>query len=195
MSITVKCSPRGPLQENTYVVRDDATGLYAIVDPGCIGDDIRAEIGDRENLKLIMLTHGHPDHFHSAADYISEYPDALFVAPEKEKYLLNKGGCPVAGRYVTEGDTVSLGETEFSFIETPGHTEGGMCILTGKFMFSGDTLFRLSVGNTSFETGDWDTLESSIKNKLFTLDEDIVVYPGHGSPTTIGFEKKANPFV
>ena len=94
-----------------------------------------------------------------------------------------------------EGDVITLGETELRVIETPGHTGGGICFVTDREVFTGDTLFKLSVGRTDLETGDWDALMDSIKTKLYTLDDDLVVYPGHGLETTIGYEKKANPFV
>ena len=94
-----------------------------------------------------------------------------------------------------EGDIITLGETELRVIETPGHTAGGICFATDREIFTGDTLFRLSVGRTDLPTGDWETLVKSITEKLYTLDEDLTVYPGHGDPTTIGYEKRANPFV
>lgn len=200
MSIKVETYSRGPLGENTYLLTDENTGYKTIIDPGYIGNDIRSEIGDKENLKFIMLTHGHYDHFYSAEKYLEEYPEAQFVAPKKEVYLMSKNRiakpkCPEADIYVVEGDKIYFGDSVFEFIETPGHTEGGVCIKTGDIIFTGDTLFKLSVGNTSFETGDWHTLLDSIKNKLYTLDDDTIIYPGHGAPSTIGFEKRANPFV
>ena len=110
--------------------------------------------------------------------------------------LSNGGGtCPEAQVLLREGDTITLGETVLRVIETPGHTEGGICFVTDNEVFTGDTLFRLSVGNTSLETGDWKTMEESIRNKLYTLDEELVVYPGHGPATKIGYEKRSNPFV
>ena len=105
------------------------------------------------------------------------------------------GVCPEASLLLNEGDTVTLGGTQFRVIETPGHTGGGVCFATDKEIFTGDTLFRLSVGRTDLPTGDWNTLVKSISERLYTLDEELVVYPGHGAPTTIGYEKKANPFV
>ncbi len=208
MSIIVKKYPKGPLAENTYLITDEATGYKAIVDPGYIGKDIIAEIGEKSNLKYIFLTHGHYDHFYSAGEFLKEFPEAKFVAPKKDMYLMSKDWnkdvlafgnstpqCPEADIYVVEGDVVTLGDSDFEFIETPGHTEGGICIKSGDILFSGDTLFKLSVGNSSFETGNWDALLDSIKNKLYVLDENTTVYPGHGLPTTIAFEKKANPFV
>jgi glyoxylase-like metal-dependent hydrolase (beta-lactamase superfamily II) len=105
------------------------------------------------------------------------------------------GICPEPHRPVSEGDEINLGETVFRVISTPGHTEGGICFATDRELFSGDTLFRLSVGNSNLETGDWETLVDSIRTKLYSLDDEMIVYPGHGPATTIGYEKKANPFV
>ena len=208
MSLTVKCFAAGPLGENTYVITDDATGFKAVVDPGYFGMDVRMEIQNNAYLKYILLTHGHYDHYAAVQEYLDEYISAVFVAPAGEHYLMYESrehlmmsgglsgrGCPQAKRFVREGDTIELGETTIRVIETPGHTEGGICFATDHEVFSGDTLFRLSVGNTSFETGDWGTMVNSIQNKLYTLNDDTIVYPGHGPATTIGYEKRANPFV
>ena len=210
MSLEVKLFPYGPMEENTYLVTENASGYSAVVDPGYLIPYEEMGLRDKSDLKYILLTHGHYDHFAAAEGYITEYPEALFIAPAGEEYLLSgkntenkwmamqNGGssaCPPAGRLVSEGDTIILGDERISVIETPGHTEGGVCYFAGNLIFSGDTLFRLSVGNTSFETGDWDTMLNSIRTKLYTLDDDVVVYPGHGAATTIGYEKRANPFV
>ena len=122
---------------------------------------------------------------------------AKFAGPEKEFKLLawDLHRCPEPGYLLKEGDVITLGETDLRVIETPGHTAGGICFATDREVFTGDTLFRLSVGRTDLPTGDWYTLVDSIKNKLYTLDDEMVVYPGHGGPTTIGYEKRANPFV
>ena len=208
MSLTVKCFAAGPLGENTYVITDDATGFKAVIDPGYYGMDVRMEIQSNAYLKYILLTHGHYDHYAALREYMDEYISASFIAPAGEHYLMyesrehlmmsggrSASGLPQAKRFVREGDTIELGETMLRVIETPGHTEGGICFATDHEVFSGDTLFRLSVGNTSFETGDWATMVNSIQNKLYTLDDDTVVYPGHGPATTIGYKKRANPFV
>lgn len=207
MSLDIKVFTHGVLAENTYLVTEEESLDQIIIDPGCIGDDVINCINNN-HLKYIILTHGHFDHFNSAEEYLNKYPEAVFLAPKNDMYLMSKGThtefslmgirhnpCPPADEYVVEGDIYKLGEYEINFIETPGHTEGGICVLIGDKLFSGDTLFRLSVGNTSFETGNFNTLVNSIQNKLFTLDDDIVVYPGHGAETTIGYEKRANPFV
>ena len=205
MSLDIKCFPMGPLQENTYLITDTATGQQAVIDPGYFGRQITSEITD---LRYILLTHGHYDHYAAAHRYIEDYPDAVFVAPADETYLLhggrdNKrmalsdggGTCPEADSLVREGDVISLGETILRVLDTPGHTEGGICYVTDNEVFTGDTLFRLSVGNTSLETGSWPTMVDSIKDKLYTLDDAMIVYPGHGPATQIGYEKRSNPFV
>ena len=205
MSLETKCFPLGPLQENTYLITDTETGQQAVIDPGYYGPQITSEISD---LRFILLTHGHYDHYAAARMFVDNYPDAVFSAPAGETYLLhggldNKwmaishgGGSDYpAGRLLSEGDIITLGKTDLLVIETPGHTEGGICYVTDHEVFTGDTLFRLSVGNSSLETGNWETMVSSIQNKLYTLDEELIVYPGHGPATQIGYEKRSNPFV
>ena len=195
MSLQVKCYPKGIYQENTYLIEDDATGFKAIIDPGYFDAEVRMDIQNNAYLKYMLLTHAHQDHFSAAKHYLDEYTSLKYAAPEKDKALLERYQTPMPTHWVKEGDVINLGETEIRVIETPGHTAGGICFVTDEYVFSGDTLFRLSVGRSDLETGDWDTLVTSIKEKLYTLDENLVVYPGHGLPTSIGYEKKANPFV
>lgn len=208
MSIEVLTYESPLLGENTYLVRDISTGRVAIIDPGTINEEIISQIGNKENLKYVILTHAHYDHFFAGQDYVSMFPNAKFVGPAGETYLMSKDcsnvyvgrnitcpDCPKCDVLVTEDDKLNLGETIIHFINTPGHTEGGMCVLIDDKLFSGDTLFRLSVGNTSFETGNFEQLANSIREKLYILEDNITVYPGHGPTTTIGYEKKANPFV
>ena len=207
-TLNVKKYPKGPLQENTYFISDVKTDLCAIIDPGYFGEDIVWEIGEDNQLAYIILTHVHFDHFYSARKYLEKYPNAQFVVPKKDIPLMKKDWntdvicdgysdvyCPDANTFVDENDSITLGDTNLTFIETPGHTKGSMCIFADDKLFSGDTLFRFSVGNTSFETGNWDELVDSIQNKLYTLDDNIIVFPGHGPITTIGEEKRGNPFV
>ncbi len=195
MSLEIKCYPKGVYGENTYLIEDEATGHKAIVDPGYYDTEVRMDIGNNIFLKYVLLTHGHHDHYYAANKYLEEYSGVKFAAPDKERYLIGKGKCPEPTLWLKEGDVITLGETELRVIETPGHTEGGVCFATNEVIFTGDTLFRLSVGRTDLDTGDWDMLKDSINYKLYTLDDDLVVCPGHGELTTIGYEKKANPFV
>ena len=197
MGLEIKCYPKGLYGENTYLITDEATGFKAVIDPGYFGTDIRFDIQNNAYLKYMLLTHGHHDHYLAAQQYLDEYTAVKFAAPEKDRGIMYKGSypCPMASVHLKEGDVITLGETELRVIETPGHTAGGVCFVTDTEVFTGDTLFRLSVGRTDLETGDWQTLVDSISKKLYTLDDDMIVYPGHGTDTTIGFEKKANPFV
>ncbi len=197
MSLDVKCYPQGLYGENTYLITDEATGFKAIIDPGYFDFEVRMDIQNNAYLKYMLLTHGHHDHFLAAEQYLEEYTSVKFAGPEKEFKLLawDLHRCPEPGYLLKEGDVITLGETDLRVIETPGHTAGGICFATDREVFTGDTLFRLSVGRTDLPTGDWDTLVRSIKEKLYTLPDDTIVYPGHGEPTTIGYEKRANPFV
>ena len=195
MSLEIKCYPKGLYQENTYLITDEATGFKAVIDPGYYDLEVRYDIQNNAYLKYILLTHAHHDHFGAVKEYLDEYSSAVFAAPEGDIGLLRKQGCPEPLKLLREGDVITLGETEIRVIETPGHTGGGICFAADKEIFSGDTLFRLSVGRSDLETGDWDTLMDSISRKLYTLEDVLTVYPGHGMETTIGFEKKANPFV
>ena len=197
MGLDIKCYPYGMYGENTYLITDDATGFKAVIDPGYFGMDVRMDIINNAYLKYVLLTHGHHDHLLVAKEYLEEYSAVRFAAPEKEIPLIHDQPvtCPEPTMLLKEGDIITLGETELRVIETPGHTAGGICFATDSEIFTGDTLFRLSVGRTDLPTGDWETLVKSITEKLYTLDEDLTVYPGHGDPTTIGYEKRANPFV
>ncbi len=197
MSIDIKCYPDGMYGENTYLITDDATGFKAIIDPGYYGVDVKMDIQNNAYLKYVLLTHGHDDHFLAAQEYLDEYSSVKFAVPEKDIPVINiqRNPCPEPTVLLKEGDVITLGETELRVIETPGHTGGGICFATDKEIFTGDTLFRLSVGRTDLPTGDWFTLLHSINDKLYSLDENMIVYPGHGAPTTIGYEKRANPFV
>lgn len=175
MSITVNCYPYGPLGENTYLIADDQTNKCAVIDPGYFGDVIISDINKCSSLDFILLTHGHYDHFASCLDYLNDYPETSLL--------------------VGENDIIRLGETEIRIIGTPGHTSGGITFYADNIAFTGDTLFRLSVGVTNYKTGNCETMVRTIQTKIYALPDDTIVYPGHGPATTIGFEKKNNPFV
>jgi glyoxylase-like metal-dependent hydrolase (beta-lactamase superfamily II) len=195
MGLEIVCYPKGMYGENTYLITDEATGYKAVIDPGYYETDMRMDIQNNAYLKYLLLTHAHHDHFLAVPQYLKEYTGVKFAAPEGDLELLRKAGCPEPTMTLKDGDVITLGETELRVIATPGHTAGGICFATDREIFTGDTLFRLSVGRTDLETGDWETLVESISTVLYPLDEDLIVYPGHGDPTSIGYEKKANPFV
>ena len=195
MGITIKCYPYGMFEENTYLITDEATGLKAIIDPGYYSDQVAKDIGDASSLKYLLLTHGHRDHLGAVAEYQSVYKDAIYAAPEADLGIMYERNSPEPDQLLKDADVIELGETKIKVIATPGHTAGGLCFKTDKEIFTGDTLFKMSVGRTDLPTGSWDALVSAIRHKLYTLDDDLIVYPGHGDSTSIGFEKKANPFV
>lgn len=204
--ITVKRYDENMLQENTYVLTDSETNQGMIIDPGCYTPVMKTELQHLNELKYIILTHAHGDHMGALNAIRRDYPDAVLIAGAKEKNLLldaeNNGSMefspePVsteADRYVSEGDSLTLGSVIFTFMETPGHTEGGICICGDGKMFTGDTLFFRSIGRTDLYSGNMEQMRKSLQ-KLMRLPDEIQVLPGHGPGTSIGAEKKGNPFV
>ena len=197
----------GPLRVNTYLVFDETKTAF-LVDPGSYLKQITNKIVEKElDLKYIVLTHGHGDHIGGIAAFKADFPDVKIVALDKEKETLNDstlnnskillGGEVTldADVYVSDGETLDIGNMQLKFMATPGHTPGGMSIVIGDVVFSGDTLFKTSIGRTDMPGGNYNQLIDSIRTKLFTLPDDTKVYTGHMGNTTIGWEKKHNPFV
>jgi len=204
----IKTAPLGDLGTNFYIVTDDISKKAFVVDPGGDGDVAASLIDDTGcELQYIIITHAHADHI-GALDFLKKrFPDAKIVIHSNEAASLNDDKFNLCSRFymdspkavaeitVNDNDTLMLGDNKLTFIHTPGHTKGSMCILTDDFLISGDTLFQCSIGRCDFPGGDYDTIINSIKTKLFTLDENTVAYPGHGNPTTIKYEKENNPFL
>jgi len=201
--------PSGALQANTYLAVDEKTNEGFIVDPGGYNKVLTKEVRDNDvNIKYIILTHGHSDHICGVNEHKAEFPDAKIVAYKDEEAMLenpNLNQSPGFGVsystkadiLVSDGDELKVGDVTLKFIHTPGHTEGGMCIYVkeAKALFSGDTLFRQSIGRTDFPGGSYKEIMDSIRKKLFLLPDDTNVFPGHMGTTSIGFEKENNPFV
>ena len=192
----------GSYRTNVYLVYDDETKDAFIVDPGYEFQKIYDDI-ERLQLdpKYIILTHGHGDHTGGIDLLKKTFPNIKLCASVKERKFLydrdksmGKGGI-TADIELKDGDEMSVGPIKLKFISTPGHTPGGMCILMGDVLFSGDTLFRMSVGRTDMPGGDQELLFDSITEKLFILPDSTTVLPGHDEATTIGIEKRYNPFV
>ncbi len=197
----------GAMQTNCYILSDEKSGECAVIDPAAEAGEIIGYV--RKNslkIKYIILTHVHIDHI-MALDELKKLCGAPVAVHEEEARLLNDnmgtlaqlfGTAPPASKadiLLHDGDNLNLGDEVLKIIHTPGHTIGGISILCGKILISGDALLNMSIGRTDFPGGSYNQLKSSIVNKLFVLDDDTLVYPGHGEITTIGNEKSFNPFL
>jgi len=196
----------GPVEANCYIISCGADGKAAVIDPGGDGEMILAEI-DGLNLvvEAIVNTHGHFDHIGANGLLIERTGAPLMIheaalpflrsaAENAGFYGLNIAPSPEPSRLLTDGDRIKVGETELAVLHTPGHSPGGISILAEDSIFTGDTLFAGSIGRTDLPGGDMDTLMESVR-MILSLDDDTIVYPGHGPPTTIGSEKRSNPFL
>ncbi|MGC2423523.1 MAG: MBL fold metallo-hydrolase [Nitrospirota bacterium] len=198
----------GALAVNCYIVGSEAAHEAAVIDPGDDAARITSVLHRRGlNLKYIILTHAHFDHA-GAAKELFEKTFASVMVHEKDAALLKNISVQAAlfGMNVDEpprpdiflkgGDKIEVGDVEMEVIETPGHTPGGISLYIKKahVVFTGDTLFWGSIGRTDLPGGDYNTIIHSLKDKLGNLPDDTKVYPGHGDDTTIGFEKKQNPY-
>jgi glyoxylase-like metal-dependent hydrolase (beta-lactamase superfamily II) len=189
----------GDLRSKCYVLYED--GLAFVIDPGYESQEVLSFL-DKEKLIVvkIYLTHGHPDHV-GGVKQLKEIYDAVVYAPEKDKIWMkmspyNRIGYEIpVDVWVKDIDMISFIGKDFTVYETPGHSLGSTVILCDDMLFSGDTLFFQSVGRTDIPLADAQLLYQSIKRMYQLFNDDLVVYPGHGKPTTIGHEKLNNPFV
>lgn len=207
VNVILKQFVLGSLEDNNYLLIDEASKEAVLVDCTAESDDIDKTLQEYgAALKYILLTHGHFDHVLGVNDFRNKYNCKVLIH-ENDKILLDsveefvkKFGMPpteiqkVDG-YVKENDIIKFGENEIKVIHTPGHSQGGVCYLIGDDIFTGDTLFFESVGRTDLPGGNFNQLKSNIQEKLFTLDENIKVHPGHGPSSTIGHEKTNNQFL
>ena len=197
---------------NTYVLTDD-TGLCLIVDPACQSkheeQELAAFITVHHLTPLAMVnTHFHIDHILGNTFVCNTY-NLKPLCHKKSKMFwetatefgsvfgLKVENLIVPDDFIDEGDKVEFGNSSVDVIYTPGHADGSVCLINhaGRYVITGDLLFRDSIGRTDLPTGDFNALYQSITTKLFTLPDDYVVYPGHGPETTIGYEKLNNPFL
>ena len=203
----VKKLPLGPIEANTYVLFDEKSKEALIIEASGDANAIKQELDALgANLKYILLTHGHFDHVFGVNDVKKLYPDAkVFIHKEDEVLTQNIAlQCahfgidgvekPKIDEYIDENTKLSLGDIEIKVIHTPGHSKGSVCYLLGDDLFSGDTLFFEEIGRCDLFGGSFSEIEKSIRNKLFTLDRNITVHPGHGQDSTIGHEIKYNAY-
>lgn len=199
----------GPIMANCFVVGCEQTRSAAVIDPGDETDRILAELAaSRLTLDHIINTHGHFDHVGgnrrlkdaTGADLMIHRLDTPMLnslSASAAAWGLSAEDSPSPDRTLEEGDTIAFGTIAFTVIHTPGHTPGGISLHSDDIVFVGDTLFAGSIGRTDFPGGNYETLISSIHNKLFVLGDGVRVFCGHGPETTIGREKqrRVNPFV
>lgn len=200
----------GPVATNSYLIIDESTNYASVVDvPPSSSEVLLKTLEEYEaELKEIWLTHTHWDHTGEVYE-LQKATDARVFVNEKDNYRLERpndytGGMlpfkihPVkADEFIKEGDKLILGSLKFRILETPGHTEGGVLIVNDeeKKVFAGDTIFNGSIGRTDLPGGNFETLMKSIEEKILTLDDDYDLYVGHGPKTTVGKERKTNPFI
>jgi len=197
----------GPLQANCFIVGDEASGEAVVIDPGGDGDIVLSAVGKRPwKVVAILNTHAHFDHT-GANETLTRETGAPLMIPRDDApdlplahlaarlYGLEEKESPPADRILEEGDVVRVGNEEIHVLSTPGHTVGGAAFLTSIGVFSGDSLFAGSIGRSDLPGGDYDTLISSIKEKILSLSDDTPVYPGHGPATTVGRERATNLFL
>ena len=210
MSIQCTIVPVTPYQQNCSIIKCQASGKGAIVDPG--GDPERIlEAANKMEVEVekVILTHAHLDHC-AASDVLRRQLDVPIEGPHREdSFWLEKlpEWCQMAGfphtdafepdRWLEQGDTVTVGEAELQVIHCPGHTPGHVVFLyrPQRVAWVGDVLFQGSIGRTDFPRGNHEELISSIRDKLFPLGDDITFIPGHGPTSTFGQERQTNPFV
>jgi len=207
VDLIIKDLTVGPIMANCFILGCETTKEAAVIDPGDESNRIlMALAGLKLKVKYIINTHGNFDHVGAnrkmkdatGADLLIhslDVPMLGHLAASASAWGLHADDSPSPDRTVKDGDEIKIGNITLKVIHTPGHTPGGISLYSDGCVFVGDTLFAGSIGRTDFPGGDFDTLISSIRKKLFVLGDDVRVFTGHGPETTIGEEKRHNPFV
>ncbi|MGH7849965.1 MAG: MBL fold metallo-hydrolase [Thermodesulfobacteriota bacterium] len=205
----IKCIPGGIFLTNCYIIGDEATSEAILVDPGEQIDDILAGV-EESGLEItkIVNTHTHIDHVAGAVEAKEALGVGFYIHPEEEPVLqalpesamrfpqFGEVSVPEIEGYIEEGDEIEIGNLRAKVLHTPGHTWGSICLVIDDQVISGDTLFAGSVGRVDLTGGtSMRELVRSIKTKLMVLPDSYIVHPGHGPSTTIGIERRSNPFL
>jgi len=194
-------------QTNTYLLWNNISAEAFLIDPASPSETFLKRIKKMElKVEMIINTHGHADHIGGNLYFAQplncpvaiHHLDAEMLTNNTKNFSTYMGfelNLTAPQIILQDGDELFLGSEKVKVIHTPGHTKGSICLLAGKYLLSGDTLFEQSIGRTDFPGGSHTAIIDSIKNKLFVLDDDVLVFPGHGPTTSIGLEKVNNPFV
>jgi len=207
MDVDIERFVTGPIETNTYVVSGDGSPGCLVIDPSSGCDDV-LEFAERRGLRVegICLTHGHFDHFLGIGEVTSRFADAAVWAHPLEHEIIRNAhynGAVMLGmdfaymgplKSLAEG-RLTIGAFTFEVRHVPGHSPGGCAMIFGKNCISGDAVFAGSIGRTDFPGSDGELFMRNIREKLLTLPDDTVIWPGHGGRTTVGREKRLNPFL
>jgi len=197
----------GPFAANSYLLACPRTRDAVLIDPGDEAESlIEMANGNTVHVLAILATHGHIDHVGAAAETARRlgvpfrmHPADCFLVEALPQQALAFGlepmSVPEMGEPLADRDIIAVGDLRVRVLHTPGHTPGGVSFHVGGIVFSGDALFNGSIGRTDLPGGETETLMASIRDRLLALDDDVRVYPGHGPETTIGFERRHNPFL
>ena len=197
----------GMFAENCYIAIDEAANEAVVIDPGSQPQDLLKWITDADcTVKYVLNTHGHSDHIGANTAVCDKFGvklgihplDAPMLTDPKLNLSIYSGDAVISKKadfFLNENDIITFGSSKLKIVHTPGHSPGGICLVSEEVIFSGDSLFAESIGRTDLPGGSMSDLVSSLKEKIMTLSGDIAVYPGHGPATTIGHEKKYNPYV
>jgi hydroxyacylglutathione hydrolase len=198
----------GMIQTNCYVVGCEETKQGVVIDPGGDGDRIvRVVEQNGLDIRYVLLTHAHMDHVAGTADVVKGTGGKLAAHPDAIPLLKTDGGaswfgftmppCPLPDIELEAGQVLEVGKLRFQVLYVPGHSPGHVAFYEADegVIFDGDVLFASGVGRADLPGGDWDTLARSIREVIFALPDETVVYPGHGPKTTVGYEKSHNPWL
>ncbi len=196
----------GPIQANCYILGCERTREAAVIDPGGDPDKILLALA-KDNLRCVYIinTHGHFDHAAdnkrlkevTGAELLIHRADAPMILQQSSSggmWGMKVDNSPPPDRYLEEGDVITFGDISLKVLHTPGHSPGSISLVSDKIVIVGDTLFAGSIGRTDFPGGDYEGLIRNVREKIFTLGDDVVVYTGHGPKTTVGRERRTNPF-
>lgn len=198
----------GPIQENCYIIKNEENNEGVIIDPGDESDRIMATVKQAgiQKVPAILITHGHGDHI-SALDEVKAATGAKVYMSKEDTPMLKVWNSSLSystrrdkkfdppDAFLTDGETLTVAGMDFTIAATPGHTPGGVCIKLGDLVFCGDTIFLESIGRTDLPGGSYDALLKGIKTKLLPLPDETKLLPGHGPATTVGWERRRNPFL